>query len=306
MSCSIQGSGTMLAVDPLVADEASEKASVLFPLTKRRTARNIVVKIAMLWIGLIFTAAITADILPIRSPLQMDFAAPERGPSLVHPLGTDVDGRDILARVIYGSRVSLTVAVAAPLLGLTVGSMLGLLAAYFGGLVRSLILGLMDGILAFPGFVLALALTTFLGPSVTNVALALGILSIPAFARIARANALPLLNREFVLAARTAGASDAYILIREVLPNIGTSLLTYALTVMSVMIVIEGGLSFLGVGVPPPTPSWGSMIAEGREALERAPFISAMPALAMFLTVLSFNLIGDYLRRRIEVREGAL
>jgi ABC-type dipeptide/oligopeptide/nickel transport system permease subunit len=296
----------MLAVDPLVADEASEKASVLFPLTKRRTARNIVVKIAMLWIGLIFTAAITADILPIRSPLQMDFAAPERGPSLVHPLGTDVDGRDILARVIYGSRVSLTVAVAAPLLGLTVGSMLGLLAAYFGGLVRSLILGLMDGILAFPGFVLALALTTFLGPSVTNVALALGILSIPAFARIARANALPLLNREFVLAARTAGASDAYILIREVLPNIGTSLLTYALTVMSVMIVIEGGLSFLGVGVPPPTPSWGSMIAEGREALERAPFISAMPALAMFLTVLSFNLIGDYLRRRIEVREGAL
>lgn len=296
----------MLAVDPLVADEASEKASVLFPLTKRRTARNIVVKIAMLWIGLIFTAAITADILPIRSPLQMDFAAPERGPSLVHPLGTDVDGRDILARVIYGSRVSLTVAVAAPLLGLTVGSMLGLLAAYFGGLVRSLILGLMDGILAFPGFVLALALTTFLGPSVTNVALALGILSIPAFARIARANALPLLNREFVLAARTAGASDAYILIREVLPNMGTSLLTYALTVMSVMIVIEGGLSFLGVGVPPPTPSWGSMIAEGREALERAPFISAMPALAMFLTVLSFNLIGDYLRRRIEVREGAL
>jgi len=136
-----------------------------------------------------------------------------------------------------------------------------------------------------------------LGPSVQNVTLALGIMSIPAFARIARANALPLISREFVLAARTAGASDFYIMFREILPNMLMSLLTYALTMTSVMIVAEGSLSFLGVGVPPPTPSWGGMISEGRESLERVPHVSLIPAFVMFLTVLSLNLLGDSLRQ---------
>jgi len=261
---------------------------------------------AIAWVVFIAGAAILAPLLPLKAPSAMDFVAAEQGPSLQHLFGADVDGRDILSRVIFGARTSLTVALIGPLFGLVLGSIFGILTAYYAGVFRAVVLGLMDGILAFPGFVLALALTTFLGASVVNVAIALGILSVPAFARVARANALPLVGREFVLAAKTAGAGDFYILTREILPNMGAQLLTYALTVMSVMIVIEGGLSFLGVGVPPPIPSWGNMIADGREALERAPHIAAIPAFALFLTVLSVNVIGDHLRRRVEVREGAL
>ncbi len=194
----------------------------------------------------------------------------------------------------------------APLIGLVAGTVLGLLSAYYAGALRTAILSLLDAMLAFPSLVFALALTVVLGPSVENVTLALGVMSVPAFARIARANALPLLSREFVLAARTAGASDAYIMFREILPNMAMSLLTYALTMMSVMIVAEGSLSFLGVGVPPPTPSWGSMIAEGRESLERVPHISMIPAVAMFLTVLSLNLLGDGFGKRAAGKAGGL
>jgi ABC-type dipeptide/oligopeptide/nickel transport system permease subunit len=294
----------------LAVEEASKPTGVLGTRTTfglpRLRFKNIELTAAISWVVLIAVSAICAPLLPLKAPYAMDFAAAEHGPSLAHLLGADVDGRDILSRVIFGARTSLTVALIGPTFGLVVGSMFGILTAYYGGLFRAVMLGLMDGILAFPGFVLALALTTFLGASVVNVAIALGILSVPAFARVARANALPLVGREFVLAARTAGASDLYILTREILPNMGAQLLTYALTVMSVMIVIEGGLSFLGVGLPPPIPSWGNMIADGREALDRAPQIAAIPAFALFLTVLSVNVIGDHLRRRVEVREGAL
>ena len=280
-----------------------ERAAALLPQIK---LKHVGLVCAIAWVVIIAVSAISAPLLPLKAPYAMDFGAAEQGPSLHHLLGADVDGRDILSRVIFGARTSLTVALIGPVFGLVIGSIFGILTAYYGGAFRAIVLGLMDGVLAFPGFVLALALTTFLGASVINVAIALGILSVPAFARVARANALPLVGREFVLAARTAGANDFYILSREILPNMGAQLLTYALTVMSVMIVIEGGLSFLGVGVPPPIPSWGNMIADGREALERAPHISVIPAFALFLSVLSVNVIGDHLRRRVEVREGAL
>ena len=258
------------------------------------------------WLAIVFTCAFGAGHLPFQSPASMDFDAVQQGPSAAHLLGTDLDGRDILSRLAHGAQISLTVSLIAPLVGLVFGSVLGLLSAYYGGLLRTGILALLDAMLAFPSLVFALALTVVLGPSVQNVTLALGIMSVPAFARIARANALPLLAREFVLAARTAGASDAYIMFREILPNMVMSLLTYALTMMSVMIVAEGSLSFLGVGVPPPTPSWGSMIAEGRESLERVPHVSMIPAAAMFLTVLSLNLLGDALRQRKAGKAGGL
>ncbi|MCY1277999.1 Glutathione transport system permease protein GsiD [compost metagenome] len=192
----------------------------------------------------------------------------------------------------------------APVIGLVFGSALGLLAAYYGGVLRAAILALLDTMLAFPSLVFALGLTVVLGPSMQSVTLALGVMSIPAFARIARANALPLIGREFVLAARTMGASDLQIMVHEILPNMRASLLTYALTIMSVMIVAEGSLSFLGVGVPPPTPSWGGMIADGRESLERVPHVSLIPAAAMFLTVLSLNLLGDSVRQHRSRRGG--
>lgn len=275
---------------------------------KRRIGLRGVLRLGLpcAWLLLVLGCAIAADWLPLPSPTDMDFAAAEQGPSAAHLLGADLDGRDILSRLAHGARVSLAVSLVAPLIGLVFGSALGLLAAWYGGPLRTAILALLDAMLAFPSLVFALGLTVVLGPSVQNVTLALGVMSIPAFARIARANALPLIGREFVLAARTAGASDLQIMLREILPNMRMSLLTYALTIMSVMIVAEGSLSFLGVGVPPPTPSWGGMIAEGRESLERVPHASLIPAAAMFLTVLSLNLLGDGLRQRRGGGRGGL
>lgn len=258
------------------------------------------------WLALVFGLALTVDFLPVPTPTTMDFMATEALPSAEHWLGTDQDGRDIFSRVAHGARVSLTVGFLAPLVGLVFGTLLGLLSAWYGGFFRTSILVMLDSVLAFPGLVLAMALTAILGPSVGSVTLALGLLTIPSFARISRARALPLIQREFVLAAKTAGASDRWILLREVLPNMVMTLVTYTLTIVSVMIVIEGALSFLGVGVPPPAPSWGGMISEGRSALETAPHISLIPAAAMFFTVLSLNVLGDRLRKRAESREGGL
>ncbi len=273
------------------------------PTIPRGRAR---IALPLTWICLVVVLGVGSPWLPVPSPNTMDFLATAEGPSAKHILGTDLDGRDLFARVAHGARISLFVGLAAPALGLLLGGTLGLLAAYYGGLLRASILGALDVILAFPTLVLALALTSVLGQSMQNVTVALGIISIPAFARIARASALPLLTREFVLAARTAGAGDLYILTREILPNMLMPLFTYFLTMISVMIVAEGSLSFLGVGIPPPAPSWGGMIAYGREALERAPHVTLVPAAVMFLTVLSLNLIGDWLRQRTEAKEGAL
>lgn len=287
---------------------APAQAAVAAAVPKRRIGLRGVLRLGLpcAWLLLVLGCAIAADWLPLPSPTDMDFAAAEQGPSAAHLLGADLDGRDILSRLAHGARVSLAVSLIAPLIGLVFGSALGLLAAWYGGPLRTAILALLDAMLAFPSLVFALGLTVVLGPSVQNVTLALGVMSIPAFARIARANALPLIGREFVLAARTAGASDLQIMLREILPNMRMSLLTYALTIMSVMIVAEGSLSFLGVGVPPPTPSWGGMIAEGRESLERVPHASLIPAAAMFLTVLSLNLLGDSLRQRRGGGRGGL
>lgn len=260
----------------------------------------------LLWLLTVLGLAAGADWLPLPPPDRMDFLAAEQLPSAAHWLGTDLDGRDLLARLAYGARVSLTVCLAAPLIGLAFGTLLAMAATGGPGWLRKAVLSLLDAMLAFPSLVFALGLTVVFGPSLRNVTLALGIMSIPAFARIARANILPLLGREFVLAARTAGASTAWIMWREIVPNIAMPLLTYAMTMGSVMIVAEGSLSFLGVGVPPPTPSWGSMIADGREALERVPHVSLIPAAVMFLTVLSLNLLGDALRRQAGSAAGGM
>lgn len=271
-----------------------------------RVGRSLRIVLPLVWVGLVLLLVATADLLPIPSPTHMDFALADAGPSPGHLLGNDVDGRDILSRLAHGARVSVVVSLAAPAIGLVLGTILGLVAAFYAGAARMAVLAVLDAMLAFPGLVFALCLTTVLGQTLLNVTLALGIMSVPAFARIARANAMVLLNREFVLAARTAGASNLYVLFREVLPNMTMSLITYALTVMSIMIVAEGSLSFLGVGIPPPAPSWGSMIAEGREALERAPHICLIPAVTMFLTALSLNLIGDAVRQKTESKAGGL
>jgi peptide/nickel transport system permease protein len=258
------------------------------------------------WTIFILAAAALAPLLPLPSPTDMDMVERRAPMSLQHWLGTDGLGRDELARLIYGARVSLTVGLCAPVIGITIGGALGMLAGYFRGRFESLVVGSMDVLLAFPPLVLALAVTAYLGQSLFNLTFILGVLGIPAFMRVARAATLSLARREFVIAAQALGATHARILLRELLPNVFLPLLAFFLLGVAVTIVAEGALSFLGLGVPPPVSSWGSMIGEGRESLEIAPRLAFLPAIAMFLSVLSFNLIGDTLRAFTDPRQGAL
>jgi len=258
------------------------------------------------WMTFVFAAAALVSLLPIPSPTDMDMLERRAPMSALHWLGTDGLGRDELARLIYGARISLTVGICAPVIGITIGGAFGMLAGYFRGRFETLVVGSMDVLLAFPPLILALAVTAYLGQSILNLTCILGVLGIPAFMRVARAATLSLARREFVIAAQALGATHARILLRELLPNVFLPLLAFFLLGVAVTIVVEGALSFLGLGVPPPTPSWGSMIGEGRESLEIAPRLAFIPAITMFLTVLSFNLVGDTLRVFTDPRQGAL
>ena len=261
---------------------------------------------AIVWMISVFAVAIFADVLPLPSPTDMDMLEKRAPFSAQHWLGTDGLGRDELARVIYGARISLIVGLCAPIIGLTFGGALGMLAGYFRGRFESLVVGTMDVLLAFPPLILALAVSAYLGQSILNLTFILGVLGVPAFMRVARAATLTLARREFVIAAQALGATHARILLRELLPNVMLPLFAFFLLGVAVTIVAEGSLSFLGLGVPPPISSWGSMIGEGRESLEMAPRLAFIPAIAMFLTVLSFNLVGDTLRALTDPRQGAL
>jgi peptide/nickel transport system permease protein len=261
---------------------------------------------ALGWLIFVFVVALLADVLPLPGPADMDMLERRAPISAEHWLGTDGLGRDELSRLVHGARISLIVGVCAPVIGLAIGGALGMLAGYFRGRFESIVVGSMDVLLAFPPLILALAITAYLGQSIPDLTLILGVLGIPAFMRVARAATLTLARREFVIAAQALGASHARILLRELLPNVMLPLLAFFLLGVAVTIVAEGALSFLGLGVPPPMSSWGSMIGEGRESLDVAPQLAFLPAVAMFLTVLSFNLVGDTLRALTDPRQGAL
>ena len=289
----------------MVALEAEGEGIAAPTLRKRRLVGPLFLA-ALGWIVLLALAAILADQLPIPSPTDMDMLSRRAGPSATHWLGTDRLGRDTFARIVYGARVSLIVGLLAPVIGIVIGGFLGLLAGYFRGRLEVLTTASGDVLLAFPPLVFALAVTAYLGLSITNITIVLGVLGIPTFTRVARAVTLSLSQREFVVAARALGATHARILWRELLPNVALPLLAFFLLGVAITIVVEGALSFIGLGVPPPTPSWGSMIAEGRESLEVAPWLAFIPAGFMFITVLAFNLVGDTLRALTDPRPGAL
>jgi peptide/nickel transport system permease protein len=285
--------------------EIEGEPAVAAALPRRRRLGGLFV-CAVAWIVLVAAGALLAGFLPIPSPTDMDLLERRALPSAQHLLGTDQLGRDMLARLIWGGRISLTVGLLAPVIGVTVGGCLGMLAGYFRGRLETFTVGGVDVLLAFPPLVFALAVTAYLGQSILNLTIVIGILGIPAFTRVARAVTLSLGEREFVVAARALGATDWRILLRELLPNVALPLLAFFLLGVAVTIVVEGALSFLGLGVPPPAPSWGSMIGEGRESLDMAPWLAFLPALFMFLTVLSFNVVGDTLRALTDPRPGAL
>ena len=273
-----------------------------------RAARRVPVGLvlALAWLlGMVAVAALAPQI-GLQNPDEGDLLAPLALPSAEHWLGTDSLGRDTFARLIYGARVSLAVAIGSVTIGLSIGGALGLFAGYFGTWADRLIMGVMTVLLCFPGIILAIALVASLGPSVTNVTLAIGVIFVPAFSRIARANTLSLRSREFVLAAQSLGARLPRILTREILPNLIPALLSYAVVMLGVAILAEAALGFLGLSVRPPQPSWGGMIATERANMVEAPHAVFVPSAVMFLTVLSINWIGESVRRLFDIRAQSL
>jgi peptide/nickel transport system permease protein len=257
-------------------------------------------------VAAILFAAIFAPLISPHSPYDLDVTQMLRGPSATHLLGTDELGRDVLSRVIHAARLSMSVAVLASLVGLFFGTIIGTLAAYFGGTVDLVLMRLMEILFSFPAILLAIVLMASLGTSIFNAMIAIGIVFIPGFARLARATAEAVLRQQYVEQARAIGMSHYRILTREILPNILAPLLVEAAVAFSYAVLLESALSFLGLGAQPPDPSWGNMLNTGRGFMAQAPWLSLVPGAAIFLTVLGFNMLGDGLRDAFDphLRDG--
>ena len=269
----------------------------------RRRRFDIGLWMAAAWLVLIAVLAIVANFLPLDDPLALSGSA-RKGPSGDHWLGTDQLSRDQLSRVIFGARVSLVVGVTSALLSGIVGTILGLVAGFYRKKSEMMIMGLADIMLAAPALIFVIVVTSMLGPGIPNVIFAISVLGVPAFARVVRAQTMVFAERDFVKAARSLGATRRRILLFEIAPNVLPTVAAYAMVSVSVAIVVEGSLSFLGLGVPPERPTWGSMIAGGRSHLNTSPHISLIPAIVMFVTVLALNSFGDKLQRRHDAAIG--
>ncbi|MCC6173947.1 MAG: ABC transporter permease [Chloroflexi bacterium] len=270
--------------------------------TLRRLARNQLTVVGAAILGLIVLAALFAPYLSPEDPLEMRPAELLQPPSADHWMGTDEFGRDILSRVIWGARISLYVGVISVTIAVLAGVSLGLVAGYYGGLVDDLIARLLDIVFAFPTILLALGIVGMLGPSLTNTMIAIGIVYTPAYARLARGTTLAAKERDFVEAAVVSGAGAVRILRRHILPNIAAPLIVQTSLSLSLAILVEASLSFLGLGTQPPDPSWGTMVNTGQKLIELSPWPVVFPGVAIMLAVLAFNLIGDGLRDALDPR----
>jgi peptide/nickel transport system permease protein len=263
---------------------------------------NRVALLGAVIVSIMIFCALFAEWVAPYSPVKQDYRDRLLPPSVKYWLGTDSLGRDQLSRIIYGSRISLAVGFVSTTIGGVAGVALGLIAGFRGRLVDSVIMRAMDVLIAFPSLVLAIFLVTFLGPSAFNAIIAVGIVFIPSFARITRANVLSIREKEFVEAARALGLTDPHIMVRHVLPNCLSPIIVNATLAIGWAILTEAALSFLGLGVQPPTPTWGNMISEGRQFISDASWTTTFPGLAIFFTVLGFNFVGDGLREALDPR----
>lgn len=259
--------------------------------------------IAIAWTVLIVLGALIVDFLPLAEARDPQFALTT--PSLLpadlfsdYPLGTDRQGLDILGGLLYGARVSIVVGIGGVIIGALIGGALGLIAGYKGGWADRIVSIISDVLLAFPSLILLIAIVTVLEPTLFNVTLALGIMVVPSYARLVRANAMSFAGREFVTAARSLGAGETRIMLREVAPNIVAPVLSYSFMLVAVLIVAEASLSYLGLSIPRPEPTWGNMISAGQSDFERYPGLVGIPAFVLFLTVLSFNQLGEAAGRK--------
>jgi len=270
------------------------------PARSRAWLRGLQIGIPLGLLAVIFVACF---ILPLVAPIPkptggdiLESLQPALTPG--HILGTDDNGNDILSRILYGGRTSLIVALTVNLLGLVVGGGLGALAAQAGGFVDGIIMRIFDVLIAIPSLALIVAVSLSLGPGLRNTILTLAFFSVPAFARISRAETLRLREQPFMVAARLSGTSTWRIVVRHLAPNIGPQLMTFAMLGMGIVMVIEGALSFLGLGIRPPAPSWGNMIFQGQLSLSGTPMLVVWPSIALFLTVVGFNQLGEAVRSR--------
>ena len=259
------------------------------------------------WIGLNIIGAIFANVLPLQNPQFQDYNALNVGPSLHHLFGTDDLGRDLFARVVYGSRISLSVGAGSMLIGFGIGSPLGMLAAYRRGRFDTILTNLMYVFLAFPAIIATIAILSFWTPrSLIKIIVVIGVASIPLVYRVIRTATLNVATKDYIIAAKVQGATDRRILLRELLPNIAPIGISFLLIGVATVIALEGALAFLGLSVLPPTPSWGTMINESRTILQQNPWLAVFPSLAMCLFLLCLNFIGDRLRHHFDVTEVKL
>ena len=287
------------------ATRVAERAPISAParpgLASSRAIRRIVrTPTALIAFGILVVlilCAVAAPAIARFDPVKdQSYSDANQGPSATHWFGTDYLGRDTFARVIYGSRVSLTVGTVSVGIGLIVGVLTGMVAGFYGGKVDALVMRITDAIWTFPSLMLALAITSVLGPGIFNAMIASGVVGIPYFARLARASTLTVRELDFVLAARALGMPSPRILIRHILPNIAAPIIVQGSLAFGAAVITEASLSFLGVGVQPPTPSWGIELRSGYQYMELNPSAAIVPGVAIFITVLACNFLGDGLR----------
>jgi len=268
----------------------------------RRFARNRGAVFGLAVFVAVLLMAVFADVLAPFDPLVQGVGPANAPPSWSHWAGTDSFGRDMLSRIIHGSRIALAIGVVAVLVAMVIGVALGLVAGYYGGWLDAVIMRVMDGLFAFPIIILAIAMMAVMGFGVRNVIIAVAVGFVAPFARVTRGDVLAVKEEPYIEAARLAGVSGPAIIARHVLPNVLAPIIVQAALRVSGAIITEAGLSFLGLGPPPPTPVWGSMIAEGRNFIVMAPHISTIPGIALMVTIVGPNLLGDGLRDTLDPR----
>ena len=312
MLISIHGYGRSMAEPAMNAISYTAESGIAVAATARRPRvtrwLRVLRKEPQLWIGailliLLVGSAILAPVIAPYDPLAPDYSTSLHTPNAAHLFGTDKLGRDQLSRMLYGGRSSLFVGTCAVLIGMAVGIVLGLVSGYRLGWLDSMIMRTMDGILAFPGLVLALTISFALGPSLGSVIVALAVVRVPSSARLVRGQMLTLRNNEYIEAAEALGARPARVVLRHFLPNLISIILVQASLSAGAAVFTEASLSFLGFGVPPPSPDWGAMLHDGYVYLEINPWLSIIPGAFIFLAVLGFNFLGDGLRDALDPQQ---
>ena len=266
----------------------------------RRFCRNKQAMIGLAMLFLLIFAAVFANVIAPYDPVEQNLLIRLQGPSAAHWFGTDELGRDIFSRILYGARISLTVGLIAVSISCVAGCALGAIAGYYGGILDTVIMRISDIMMAIPSILLNISIVAALGTGLQNVMIAIGISSVPAYCRIMRASLLSLKNQEFVDASRVAGSTDFYIIMHHIIPNSLAPLIVQATLKIGGAILSCASMSFIGLGIVPPTPEWGAMLSTGRDFLRDAPHLTAFPGLAIMFAVFSMNLIGDGLRDALD------